>query len=77
MEEISQYLRRDCLEITGVAVNEECSAEAIAKSVGNVIGVPLQDNDISIAHPIPTYKDNTPPKLIVKFTRRNVRNKFY
>lgn len=77
VEEIAQYLRRDCLEITGVAANEECSAEAITKSIGDVIGVPLQDNDISIAHPIPTYKAGAPPKLIVKFTRRSVRNKFY
>ena len=42
-----------------------------------MIGVPLQDNDISIAHPIPTYKVGAPPKLIVKFTRRSVRDKFY
>ena len=77
VEEIAQYLRRDCLEITGVAANEECSAEAIIKSLGDVIGIPLQDNDISIAHPIPTYKVGAPPKLIVKFTRSSVRNKFY
>ena len=77
VEDIAQYLRRDCLEITGVMANEDCPAEAIAKSVGNVIGVPLQDNDISIAHPISTFNEDTPPKLIVKFTRRSVRNKFY
>ena len=75
VEQIAQYLRRDCLEITGIATNEECSAEAIIKSIGDVIGVPLQDNDISIAHPIPTYKVGASPKLIVKFTRR--RDKFY
>ena len=77
VEQIAQYLRRDCLEITGIATNEECSAEAIIKSIGDVIGVPLQDNDISIAHPIPAYKVGAPPKLIVKFTRRSVRDKFY
>ena len=77
VEQIAQYLRRDCLEITGIATNEECSAEAIIKSIGDVIGVPLKDNDISIAHPIPTYKVGAPPKLIVKFTRRSVRDKFY
>ena len=77
VEQIAQYLRRDCLEITGIATNEECSAEAIIKSIGDVIGVSLQDNDISIAHPIPTYKVGAPPKLIVKFTRRSVRDKFY
>ena len=77
VEDIAQYLRQDCLEITGVMANEDCPAEAIGKSVGNVIGVPLQDNDISIAYPISAYKEDAPPKLIVKFTRRSVRNKFY
>ena len=72
VEQISQYLRRDCLEITGIATNAERSAEAIIKSIGDVLGVPLQDNDISIAHPIPTYKVGAPPKLFVKFTRRSV-----
>ena len=77
VEQIAQYLRRDCLEITGIATNEECSAEAIIKSISDVIGVPLQDSDISIAHPIPTYKVGAPPKLIVKFTRHSVRDIFY
>ena len=77
VEDIAQYLRRDCLEITGVMANEDCPAEAIAKSVGNVIGVPLQDNDISIAHPISTFNEDAPPKLIVNFTRRSIRNKLY
>ena len=27
VEQIAKYLRRDCLEITGISTNEECSAE--------------------------------------------------
>ena len=34
-------------------------------------------HDISIAHPIPTFSSAAPPKIIVKFTRRSVRNTFY
>ena len=41
VEDIAQYLRQDRLEITGVIANEDCRAEAIAKSVQYVIGVPL------------------------------------
>ena len=33
--------------------------------------------EISIAHQIPTYKEDAPPKIIVKFARRDIRNKFY
>ena len=32
---------------------------------------------ISIAHQIPTYKEDAPSKIIVKFTRRDTRNRFY
>lgn len=77
LDEIAQYIRRDCLEVTGVKASEECTADAIVKSVGELIGVPLEDNDISIAHPIPTYSEVAAPKLIVKFMRRSVRNKVY
>ena len=33
--------------------------------------------EISIAHQIPTYKEDAPPKIIVKFARRDIRNRFY
>ena len=38
---------------------------------GTVIGVPTVKEEISIAHQIPTYKEDAPPKIIVEFTRRN------
>jgi hypothetical protein len=76
-EELAQYLRSDCLEISGTKATSTCSAEAIVKSVGKAIGVAVSQNDISITHPIPSYNRNAPPKIIVKFTRREVRNKFY
>ena len=77
VDEIAQYIRRDCLEVTAVKASENCTADAIVKSVGKLIGVPLEYNDISIAHPIPTYTEAAVPKLIVKFTRRNIQNKVY
>ena len=33
--------------------------------------------EISIARQIPTYKKDAPPKVIVKFARRDIRNRFY
>lgn len=76
-EELAQYLRRDCLEISGVQATTTCSPEAIVKSVGKAVGLTISQHDISITHPIPSYKVDAPPKIIVKFTRRDVRNKFY
>ena len=76
VEEIGRYLRRDCLEIAGIKATSECSAEAIVESVGKAIGVLVNKEDISIAHPIPSYNTAAQPKIIVKFTRRSVRNTF-
>ena len=41
------------------------------------MGMDLGDEDISIAHPLPTFNQATDSKLIVKFTRRAVRDEFY
>lgn len=76
-DELAQYLRRDCLEISGVKPNAEYSSEAIVESIGKVLKVNIEEKDISTAHPLPTFNKDALPKIIVKFTRRNVRNKFY
>ena len=47
------------------------------RSIGNAIGVAVSDTDISVTHPIPSFNATAPPKLIVKFTRREVCDRFY
>ena len=79
--DMKQYSRRDCLEIQGIPYNREESSDDIIKKVGDLMDVYLGDNDISISHRLPlpkSYKGkrSTPP-LIVKFTRRTVKEKFY
>jgi len=76
-EELAQYMRRDCLEISGVKPNAEYNSENIVESIGKVLNVNLTEKDISVAHPVPSYNKEALPKIIVKFTRRNVRNEFY
>jgi len=41
------------------------------------LATPVSDTDISVTHPIPSFNTAAPPKLIVKFTRREVRDRFY
>ena len=77
VDELAQYVRRDCLEISGVKATDESTSESVVQAVGQAIGTPLTTDDISIAHPIPSYKTSAPPKIIVKFTRRKTRNKVY
>ena len=76
-EELAQYIRRDCLEISGIAPNEELSCKGVVRSVGNAIDVSVSDMDILVSHPIPSFNTTAPPKIIVKFTRREIRDRFY
>ena len=46
-------------------------------AVGQAIGVQVKEGGISTSHPLPTVKEDAPPKIIVKFTRRDMRNIFY
>jgi len=79
--DVRQYTRRDCLELQGIPYNKDEDTDAIVKNVGDLMEVYLGDNDISISHRLPTGKGykgtrNAPP-LIVKFTRRSTKEKFY
>ena len=77
IEDLSQYLRRDCLELTGVLPTEEVSCFDLVCSIGKEMGIELQDEDISTAHRLPTYNKSVDDKIIVKFTRRSIRDEFY
>ena len=80
IDEITQCVRRDCLEMSGRGIKSsaEGTCENIVTSIRKAIGVPIVKGGISIAHQIPTYKADAPPKIIsVKFTRRDTRNRFY
>ena len=41
------------------------------------MGLELDKEDISTAHFLPTFDKGKDVKVILKFTRRNVRNEFY
>ena len=77
VEELAQYIRRDCLEISGVPPSENYSSNDIVRLVGKLIGIQVSDGDISTAHPVPTFKTDALPKIVVKFVRRDVRNRLY
>ena len=76
-ENLAEYLRRDCLEISGVPPSENYTCNQLVMAVGQTIGVQVKEEDISTSHPLPTFKKDAPPKIIVKFTRRDMRNRFY
>ena len=77
LEDIALYLRRDCVEISGAKTSEDLTCKEIVTSLGQEIGMEINDCDISTAHPLPTFGDKKDDKIIVKFTRRETRYEFY
>lgn len=85
MNDLEQYSRRDCIEIRGVPFTQEESTDDIVEKVGEIIGVDLETDDISISHRLAdkviTRNDGTQikrdPAIIVKFTKRSTRDEFY
>ncbi|XP_015754436.1 PREDICTED: uncharacterized protein LOC107334065, partial [Acropora digitifera] len=75
-ENLAEYLRRDCLEISGVPPSESYTCSQLVMAVGQAIGVQVKEEDISTSHPLPTFKEDSPPKIIVKFTRKDTRKGF-
>ena len=76
-ENLAEYLRRDCLEISGVPPSESYTCNQLVMAVGQAIGVQAKEEDLLTSHTLSTFKEDTPPKIIVKFKRRDTRNSFY
>ena len=74
---MAQYLRIDCLEISGIPLSKDFSTNDIVIAVGKAINVSVKEEDISTSHPLPSYKSDAPATIIVKFTCRDVCNVFY
>ena len=77
IEDLSQYMHRDCLEVTGVLPTQEVTCSDLVCTIGKEMGLDLKQEDISTAHRLPTYNKSADDKIIVKFTRRSVRDEFY
>lgn len=82
LDNMEQYSRRDCLEVKGVPIQDGESTDGIIKTIGENIGVSLEDSDISVSHRLRENKPSrsersSDPAIIVKFVRRNKRDEFY
>ena len=76
LDETQQYLRRDCLEITGVTIKPDDNPKQIVKEIGSLIGVEIEDSDIAAAHKLPDSK-KVKNRMIVKFLQRENREEVY
>ena len=76
IDSIQQYSRRDCLEISGIPILTLDSPANLTQEMGQLIGVTIDKQDISIAHRLPDTKEKK-DRFIVKFVRREKRDEFY
>ena len=76
IDQMEQYSRRECLEITGVPRQTGESTNRITQEISSLMGLDLTENDISVSHRLPdTRKQHD--RMIVKFTRRDTRDEIY
>ena len=73
---IKQYIRRDCIEVTGVPLTPDVNAKQIIVEIGQLMGMELTEHHVSIAHPLPATR-NIKNRLIAKFVHRYVKDEFY
>lgn len=78
--DLEQYTRRDCVEICGIPLPEESQEEdtnEIVLQLSQKMGIPLERKDISVSHRIRSSRSSVDPAIIVKFVRREVRERLY
>ena len=77
----------DCVEISGLPQEKDENLNDLVLRLGSLMNVELHEDDISITHRLPVSRNenqrvtrssaNTFAKVIVKFTRRSTKEKFY
>ena len=87
LNEIEQYSRRDCVEISGLLQENDEDLNKLVVKIGSLMDVELDERDVSISHRLPKSRSenqqenrsaaNTSAKIIVKFIRRDTKAKFY
>ena len=79
LNDLEQYTRRDSVEIRGIPLPEESQEEdtnEIVLQLSQKMGIPLERKDISVSHRI-RRRSLVDPAIIVKFVRREVRERLY
>lgn len=76
-EALKQYLRRDMLEIHGVPTRPDEETDDLVCKLVELVDPELEISlaDISISHRLPSREGRNAPPIIVKFCRRNVRDR--
>ncbi|XP_077984614.1 uncharacterized protein LOC144439215 [Glandiceps talaboti] len=81
LRDLQQYTRRNNLEIHGVPEQPDEDTDSLVVKVANSAGIHISTSDIDISHRLPSrthaHPHPRPAPIIVKFTRRTIRNNIY
>ena len=78
-----QYIRRECLEFSGIPEKKEEDTNQIVTDICEAIGIDISEEEISVSHrlpskPRPDHRSDDRPKVIVaRFVRRDIRDQIY
>ena len=81
--DLEQYSRRECVEISGIppSVWGEENVNNVVVKIAKLMDVEMGEEDISVCHRLPMsrHHDGQPnqQKIIVKFVSREIKEKFY
>lgn len=79
LDQLKQYTRRDLLEIHGVPFSRHENTNAIVLKIAEIVAPDLEidEHEISTSHRLPTANSDFIPPIMVKFTRRDTRDRIY
>ena len=74
-----QYSGREYLEFCGIGKRPIEDTNKIILTIGDALGVQINEEDISVSHRLPQNKHNVdkPPIIIAKFVRRDTKENLY
>jgi len=76
VNDIQQYLRCDCIEITGIPESKDENLITITCELAAAVDVTIKEDDISTVHRLPDTK-KVKSRMIAKFTHRSTRDEMY
>ncbi|XP_046862879.1 uncharacterized protein LOC124456495 [Xenia sp. Carnegie-2017] len=72
LNDVQQYERRDCCEITGIPVEQNEVTNNLVIRVGSLMDLKLDAEDISVSHRLPNLNSDTPSKLTSPSLNRSI-----
>ena len=75
LDETQQYLRRCCLEITGVAITSHDNPKLLVKEIGTLVGAEIDDSHIAVVPRLPDSK-NVKNRILSNFSKGTSKKKY-